>query len=136
MVWVVVAAVAVSIGVFAVTQVGAALTERGPVGNPAARNDLPEGSASPNPDAPLVTRTFTEEFGEIDVACRGAYALGLAARPDRTKGWRTISFEEGPDDDIDAVFAQRGRSLEIEVFCNLGTPTIGEVESNTLSDQE
>lgn len=134
--WIAVAAAAVSIGVIAVTQLGAALTERGPLGNQTARSDLREGSASPNPDAPLVTRTFTEEFGEVDVACQGAYARGLEARPDEANGWRTISFETGPDDDIDAVFAQRDRSIEIEVFCNLGQPTISEVERSTLSDRD
>ena len=56
------------------------------------------------------------------MACRGAFALGLDVRPDEAAGWRTVSYETGPDDDVDAVFAQRDRSIEIEVFCNLGTP--------------
>ena len=131
-----VAAVSVGIGVVTVTQLGAALTERGPLGNQAARSDLREGSARPNPDAPLVRRTFTEEFGEIDVACQGPYALGVDVRPDEANGWRTISFETGPDDDIDAVIAQQDLSVEIEVFCNLGKPTISEVERNTLRDRD
>ena len=68
------------------------------------------------------------------MACQGAFAIGRDVRPDEAGGWRTISFETGPDDDIDAVFAKRDRSIEIEVFCNLGEPTVGEVERTTLPD--
>jgi hypothetical protein len=133
-VWIAVAAVAVTVGVVAVTRVGATLSDRGPLGNDAARSDLREGRATPDPDLPLVDRTFAEEFGEVDVACQGAFAIGRDVRPDEAGGWRTISFETGPDDDIDAVFAKRDRSIEIEVFCNLGEPTVGEVERTTLPD--
>jgi hypothetical protein len=131
-VWIAVAAVAVTVGVVAVTEVGASLSDRGPLGNEAARNDLREGRATPDPDQALVEQTFAEEFGEIDVACQGAFALGLEVRP--AAGWRTVSFETGPDDDVDAVFARQERSMEIEVFCNRGEPTISEVEQNTLPD--
>ncbi len=133
-VWFAVAAVAVTVGVVAVTRVGATLSDRGPLGNEAVRSDLLEGRATPDPDQPLVERTIREEFGEMDVACRGEYALGLAVRPDEDAGWRTVSYETGPDDDVDAVFAKRDRSIEVEVFCNLGEPTVGEVERNTLPD--
>lgn len=133
-VWIAVAAVAVTVGVVAVTRVGATLSDRGPLGNQAARTDLREGRASPDPADPTVERTFTEEFGEIDVACQGAFAIGLEVRPDEAQGWRTISFETDPDDDIDAVFAKGDRSIEIEVFCNLGEPTVSEVERSTLTE--
>jgi hypothetical protein len=132
-VWIAVAAVAVWIGVLAVTRVGASLSDRGPLGNEDARNDIQEGRATPDPGQRLVGRTFAEEFGEIDVACQGAFARGLEARP--AAGWRTVSFEAGPDDDVDAVFAKQVRSMEIEVFCNRGEPTISEVEENTLPDE-
>ena len=133
-VWVAVALVAVTVGVVAVTRLGATLSDRGPLGNEAVRGDLREGAATPAPDQPLVERTITEEFGEMDVACRGEFALGLDVRPDEEAGWRTVSYETGPDDDVDAVFAQRDRSIEIEVYCNLGQPVVGEVERNTLPD--
>lgn len=133
-VWVAVALVAVAVGVVAVTRLGSALSDRGPLGNEAVRGDLREGSATPDPRQPLVERTVREEFGEMDVACRGEFALALAVRPDEAAGWRTVSYETGPDDDVDAVFAQRDRSIEIEVFCNLGTPTVGDLERNTLPD--
>ena len=125
-VWIAVAAVAVTFGVLAVTQVGASLSDRGPLGNEDARNDVREGRAEPDPDQTLVERTFAEEFGEIDVACQGAFARGLEARP--AVGWRTIKFETAPDDDIDGVFAKGARSIEIEVFCNRGKPTVSEIE--------
>ena len=133
-VWIVVAVVAVTVGVVAVTRVGATLSDRGALGNEAARSDLREGGASPDPDDPMVERTFTEEFGEIDVACQGAFAIGLDVRPDEAAGWRTISFETKPDDDIDAVFAKGDRSIEVEVFCNLGEPTVSEIERSTLAE--
>ena len=47
-------------------------------------------------------------------------------------GWRVISFERGPDDDVDAVFASGRRSVELEVFCNRGEPTLAELETKTL----
>ena len=131
-VWIAVAALAVTVGVLTVTRVGDTLRDRGPLGNEAARNDLQEGRARPDPALDLVERTFAEEFGEIDVACQGAFARGLDARP--AAGWRTVSFETGPDDDVDAVFAKQVRSIEIEVFCNRGEPTVSEIEQNTLPD--
>ena len=45
-----------------------------------------------------------------------------------------MSFEPGPDDDVDAVFANAGRSVELEVFCNRGTPTLAEIERHDLPD--
>lgn len=129
-VWAAVAAVAVTVGVLAVTRVGATLSDRGPIGNEADRSGLQEGRATPDPDQPLVERTFAEEFGEIDVACQGAFARGLEVRP--AAGWRTVSFETSSDDDIDGVFAKQDRSMEIEVFCNRGEPTVAEIEQKTL----
>ena len=130
-----VAAVAVTVGVVAVTQVGASLSDRGPLGNDAARSDLREGRATPDPDLPA---------GRADDprgVRRGRRRLPGRVRdrpatsgPDEAGGWRTVSFETGPDDDVDAVFAKRDRSIEIEVFCNRGEPTVGEVERNTLPD--
>ncbi|PUA79025.1 hypothetical protein [Nocardioides currus] len=131
--WLVVAALAVAVGVVTVTRVGGTLSDRGPLGNQAARNDLREGSATPDPSLEVVQRTFAEEFGEVDVSCQGAFARGVDARP--RAGWRTVSFETGPDDDVDAVFARAGRSIEIEVFCNRGEPTVSEVERNELPDE-
>jgi hypothetical protein len=68
------------------------------------------------------------------VACQGLYALGVEARPDKQAGWRVVSYESGPDDDVDAVFANRDRSIEVEVYCNGSEPTIADLERNTLPD--
>jgi len=130
--WVLAAALAVTVGVVAVTQVGASLRGRGPLGNEVTRGELQEQSAEVDPSLPQVERTIRDEFGELDVACQGLYALGLDARPDREAGWRVVSYETGPDDDVDAVFANRDRSIEVEVYCNRGEPTIGDIERNTL----
>lgn len=130
--WIAVAVVAVTVGVLAVTRVGAALSDRGPIGIVADRGTVQDGPATPDPEATVVQRTFVEEFGEIDVSCQGAFASGVDARP--APGWRTVSFETAADEDIDAVFAEGERSIEIEVFCNRGEPTISEIERNTLPD--
>ncbi len=45
-----------------------------------------------------------------------------------------MSFEPGPDDDVDAVFSQGRRSIELEVFCNQGRPTLAEQEEHELAD--
>ena len=132
------AALAVTVGVVAVTTVGASLRGRGPLGDEVARDTGATGQdtrpVEVDPDAERVTRTIVEEFGEFDVACQGLYALGLDARPDEAAGWRVVSYETEPDDDVDAVFAHRDRSIEIEVYCNRGVPTIGDLERNTLPD--
>lgn len=138
--WLLAASIAVTVGLVAVTTVGASLRDRGPLGDGTARQqvtqlDLREGSASPDTSLPLVEKTFNEDFGEFVVACQGPYAVALDVRPDTGAGWRTVSYERGPDDDVDAVFANRRRSIEIEVFCNRGEPTISEIERDTLPEE-
>ena len=49
-------------------------------------------------------------------------------------GWRIVSWEKGPDDDVDAVFSDGQNSVDLEVFCNRGRPTLAELERNTLGD--
>jgi len=141
--WLVAAALAVTIGVVAVTTVGASLRGRGPLGGEVAVDRAGQDGAGQqqgsqtvevDPDAQLIERTIRDEFGEFDVACQGLYAIGLDARPDEAAGWRVVSYEDELDDDIDAVFANKGRSIEIEVYCNRGEPTIGDLERNTLPD--
>ena len=130
--WVLAAVLAVTVGLVAVTTVGASMRGRGPLGNEVVREDVQVQSAEVDEGLPLVEHTFSEEFGELDVACQGLHALGLDARPDKAAGWRVVSYESGPDDDIDAVFANKNRSIEIEVYCNGGEPTIADLERNTL----
>ncbi|CAB4730156.1 MAG: hypothetical protein F2667_13230 [Actinobacteria bacterium] len=132
--WIVAATLAVSVGVIAVSSVGDSLRGRGPIGqNELIRTaELNEGAASIDPGSPRASRTFSGEYGEFVVECRGALALGVEARPAR--GWRTVSYEPGPDDDVDAVFSRGGLSVELEVFCNQGAPTIAELERKTLPD--
>lgn len=133
--WVVAAVLAVTVGVTAVNGLGDQIRDRGPLGdNELVRNaQLQTGTPTLDPAEPLVEETFRDDFGEFVVACRGKWALGLEARPDREAGWRTISFEEGPDDDVDAVFSDGRRSQELEVYCNLGRP-VAEIEDNVLPD--
>ncbi|HCB04923.1 MAG TPA: hypothetical protein PLZ93_24530 [Nocardioides sp.] len=134
--WLLAAAASVAVGVVVVTQLGASNRDRGPIGdNELIRQaELTEGSATPDPDAQVVRRSIDEEFGSFVVECRGVYAYGIEALPDEAAGWRTVSFERGPDDDVDAVFAQSRRSIDIEVFCNRGEPTVAELERNELPE--
>lgn len=54
----------------------------------------------------------------------------------RRPAWRIVSYERGPDDDVDAVFGNRLESVDLEVFCNRGEPTVAEIERNTLPDDD
>jgi len=134
--WLLAAAASVAVGVVVVTQLGASNRDRGPIGdNELIRQaELTEGSATPDRAAQVVRRSIDEEFGSFVVECRGVYAYGIEALPDEAAGWRTVSFERGPDDDVDAVFAQSRRSIDIEVFCNRGEPTVAELERNELPE--
>lgn len=131
--WLVAAAVAMTIGTVAVSTVGATLRDRGPIGEEVprqeARQETGEGRAvTLDRDAERVQRTVRDDFGEFDVVCQGLYAIGGETRPDRAAGWDVVSLEAGPDDDVDAVFARRGESIEVEVYCNRGVPTVADLE--------
>ena len=134
--WLLAAAASVAVGVVVVDQLGASNRDRGPIGdNELIRQaELTEGTATPDPEAEVVRRSIDEEFGSFVVECRGAYAYGVEVLPDQAAGWRVVSFERGPDDDVDAVFAQQRRSIDIEVFCNRGVPTLAEIERNELPE--
>ena len=131
--WVVAAVLAVVVGVTAVTSLGDQIRDRGPIGDNELVRDLGLGvdGASLDPGKPRVEETFTYDFGALVVACQGRFAVSVAA-PEPAPGWRTISYERGPDDDIDAVFANGRRSQEIEVYCDLGRPELGELEDDIL----
>jgi hypothetical protein len=137
--WVAAAVVAVTVGVGAVTGLGDQILDRGPIGdNELVRKQAAENTrpAELDPEEPVIEETFTDEFGEFVVACQGKFAIGVDARPDEAAGWRLISYEPGPDDDIDAVFSNGERSQELEVFCNLGRPVLSELENHTLPEPE
>lgn len=129
-VWIAAAIAAVAVGVVAVSSVGASVRDRGPLGNAVPSADATEGAGPPSPYGASVTRTIHDDFGTFEVECRGVVAYGLATTT--VDGWRTVSFERGPDDDVDAVFLRADRSIELEVYCNQGQPTIGDREVKTL----
>jgi hypothetical protein len=132
--WVVAAVVAVSVGLAAVTTVGASIRGRGPLGSEVNLEDVREGTASPDPNAPRVRDTVKGEWGRFVVECQGAIAYGVSVRA--AQGWNVVSYEQGPDDDVDAVFSSAGGSIDLEVFCNQGRPTISDLERNTLPDDD
>lgn len=135
--WLVATSAAVATGVLAVGLVGGQLRDRGPLGNEAARQaELAEGSAVPRADAEVVTQRFAWDFGRVEATCQGAVASITDVTAARAAGWRTVSFEPGPDDDVDVVFSSGARSVDLELFCNRGRPTVSELERNTLPDGE
>jgi hypothetical protein len=136
--WLVAATLAVTVGLVAVTGVGASVRDRGPLTGEAqavreARLD-DEGAIVPDPAAARATDTVRGEFGAFAVACQGAVAFGDGATA--APGWRVVSYEPGPDDDVDAVFASGSRSIEVEVYCNAGRPTVSEREDKTLPSDD
>ena len=137
--WCLAALLAVVVGLVAVTSVGASIRGRGPLGDNEAIRQAElnqEAAPSPDPEAEPRREEITEEFGGFLVECRGVAAYGVEARPDTAAGWRVVSFERGPDDDVDAVFANRGRSIDVEVFCNGGVPTVAEIERHELPEDD
>jgi len=132
--WAVVTAVAVLAGVLAISTVGATIRDRGPVGDEVLRDTSAQPTGSPSPDGPTVRDEVSGEWGAFVVECRDTWAYGVAARPARAAGWRVVSWEKGPDDDVDAVFSDGRNSVDLEVFCNRGRPTLAELERNTLGD--
>ncbi len=133
--WLVAALVAVAVGIAAVSTVGASIRDRGPLGIEVARDvDRREPVPTPDPGVAMRRDTVTGEFGEFVAGCRGVVAYGLSARA--VSPWQVVSYDQGPDDDVDAVFSRRGRSIEVEVFCNQGKPTVAEIERNTLPEDD
>ncbi len=133
--WAATTAVAVVVGVLAVSTVGATIRDRGPVGDEVVQ-DLSAPTSVPSPQGPAVGDEVSGEWGTFVVECRDTYAYGVAARPDRAAGWRVVSWEKGPDDDVDAVFSNGRNSVDLEVFCNRGRPALAEIERNTLGDDD
>ena len=132
--WAATTAVAVLVGVFAVSTVGATIRDRGPVGDEVVRDVSVPPSAVPEPDGPAVADEITGEWGAFRVECRETWAFGVGVRPARDAGWRVVSWEKGPDDDVDAVFSDGRTSVDLEVFCNRGRPEVAELERNTLGE--
>ncbi|WP_370289789.1 hypothetical protein [Nocardioides sp.] len=128
--WVLAAALAVAVGVTATTLVGGSLRERGVIGSSDLVGRAEIDRVEPDPQAAAVSEEIAGRFGAFPVTCRGFAATATAPRP--APGWRTVSFEQGPDDDVDAVFVSGRRSIEIEVYCNRGRPRLGETEEKVL----
>jgi hypothetical protein len=132
-VWSVAVVVAIAVGLGAVDLVGASVAGRGPLGGEVDRRaDGNNEVAQVDRNATPVRKTFTGDWGSFAVACKGVYAVGEQAVANRQRGWQVFSYEPGPDDDVDAIFTNGRRSVELEVFCNGGSPTIAEMERKRL----
>lgn len=129
--WLAAVGVATAIGIASVEAVGDAARGRGPLGPVVEPRQEINASEVPSvrlQALPEVTEAVRGEYGAFVVSCRGPYAIGGRVEP--AEGWRAISFERGPDDDVDALFAKGDGSLEVEVFCNRGRPTLADIEHN------
>ena len=134
--WLLAAALAVTVGVVAVTTVGASMRGRGPLGNEVVRerrcrSGPPRSIRGPAPGRAHVPRRVRRARRRLPGRSTRSASTPV---PTSAAGWRVVSYETGPDDDIDAVFANKDRSIEIEVYCNRGEPTIGDLERNTLPE--
>jgi hypothetical protein len=130
--WLVAAGLAITVGLLAVTTVGASIRGRGPLGNEAIRTAELNDDGRIDPDAPVRRASIDEDYGSFVVQCQGTIASGIDTAT--IDGWRVVSFETGPDDDVDAIFVNGKRSIEVEVFCNRGEPTVAELERKTLPE--
>ena len=136
-IWLGAVAVATGIALAAIGAVGDAARGRGPIGaevTPLQDSD-PDPEEIPS-DLPGRTRDIKGEYGTFRVSCEGPYAAGIRVEVNKAAGWSVLSYEKGPDDDVDAVFTQPGRSVEVEVYCNQGVPTVGDVERATFIDED
>lgn len=133
--WVLATVLAVGIGVIAVATVGASIRDRGPIGEDVI-SEVDAQPAVPEPTAAGMRQEISGEYGVFVVECRGTWAYGVEARPATAQGWRVVSYEKGPDDDVDAVFSDGRNSVDLEVFCNRGRPTVAEMERNTLGEDD
>ena len=136
-IWLGAVAVATGIALAAIGAVGDAARGRGPIG----AEVTPLQDSDPDPveipsDLPGRTRDIKGEYGTFRVSCEGPYAAGIRVEANKAAGWSVLSYEKGPDDDVDAVFTQPGRSVEVEVYCNQGVPTVGDVERATFIDED
>jgi hypothetical protein len=134
--WLVAVTVATGVALAAVQAVGDAALDRGPLGPAVQPIEETELGAIPTdgPDAwPKVTKVMRGQYGAFVVSCLGPYAVGENVTAEDEDGWQAISFEPGPDDDVDAVFAKDTLSLEVEVYCNQGSPTIADIERNRFT---
>lgn len=135
--WLAAVIVAVAVGMVAVSTVGATIRGRGPLGNEVIRADeLETRTLTPDANSPRIRDVVEGEYGSFTVECQGVVAYGVEIEAATADGWRVISYEQGPDDDVDAVFSNANRSVDLEVFCNRGKPTVAEVEVNTLPETD
>ncbi|HQR27016.1 MAG TPA: hypothetical protein PLP61_08265 [Nocardioides sp.] len=130
--WALAVGLAIAVGLVAVSTVGAGIRGRGPLGTTVGL-DEPNPTPRIDPDAPVRTREVSDFWGSFRVRCQDGFATGVRAAA--APGWKVVSYEEGPDDDVDAVFSRAARSVDLEVFCNRGEPTVGDLEINTLPDE-
>lgn len=135
--WLVAVVAATGIALAAVGAVGDAARGRGPLG--AEIGPLQDADPSPG-ETDLEERTqarrITGDYGVFLVSCQGPFAVGEGVEPATDRGWRVLSYEPGPDDDVDAVFTRTGSSIEVEVFCNQGRPTVGDIERARFLDED
>ena len=127
--------VAVLAGVFAVSTVGATIRDRGPVGDEVARDVSVPSASVPEPEGPGVSEEISGSGGRSSSsAATPGRTAQRASAPTRTPAGASSALEKGPDDDVDAVFSDGRNSVDLEVFCNRGRPTLAELERNTLGE--
>ena len=82
------------------------------------------------------TKTFSGTWESFEVSCAGVYAVGERATANRAAGWNVFTYERGPDNDMVEIFTDGRRSIELEIFCNGGEPTVAEMERSRLTEDD
>lgn len=116
--WVTAAAAATGVGFGAIHLVGDVISHERPLG-PAFGGTTAPG-AGPGPTTAPVRRTLPGPAGTLVVECTGRVAVLHAVTP--APGWRLVSSETGPDEDIDVLLTRQKERVAVEVYCNDGVP--------------
>jgi hypothetical protein len=132
--WVVSAAVAVSVGLIALSLIRTGLSDQPvqplspyPIGQPVSPDavvatpgptDGTGVSATTSPTAPAADQTFSTIGGTVIAACRagGAYLVGWSPAP----GYRAADVVRGPAEAAKLKFVGGGQEIEFSVRCSGG----------------
>jgi hypothetical protein len=130
--WLAAVVVATIVGLLVVRTVGDTVRAGRPLGQDfdKAIEAAASPATSPSPATRVVEAELTGEYGIFQVSCQGPFARGISVSA--APGWKAVSFERGPEADVDASFIGSSQLIEVEAFCNAGIPQVAEIERTDL----
>lgn len=114
--WVTAAAAATGVGFGAIHLVGDVISHERPLGPAFGGTTAPTAGPTTAP----VRRTLPGPAATLVVECTGRVAVLQTVTP--APGWRLVSSEPGPDEDIDVLLTRQQERVAVEVYCNEGVP--------------